>query len=238
MRDCRQPWQVYALTMAPKECGTTLKPLLPICDPVAKKRIATHKRDNLLISGVEGEVSAFNMTKKQSIGKAGVHICFYKKPEYDKLSDEQKVELKEWRENNPDAVIRGKQQKFKGKEDKKRLYSNKEMASLLSKKVKLAVGQKDRAGKEEEETSAYIRRLNRPQPMLHRQLQLLHRPSCVVSSSKPRTLSRPDWPRRLLILLRGEMVSFLQETKSCSRIETISGSLGVAKLSRTATCIH
>jgi hypothetical protein len=68
-----------------------------------------------------------------------------------------------------------------------------------------------------------IRRLNRPQPMLHRQLQLLHLPSCVVSSSKPRTLSRSDWPRRLLILLRGEMVSFLQESKSGSRIETISG---------------
>jgi hypothetical protein len=70
-----------------------------------------------------------------------VHFRFYKKPEYDKLSDEQKVELKEWRENNPDAVKRGKQQKFKGKEDKKRLYSNKEIASLVSKKVKLALGE-------------------------------------------------------------------------------------------------
>jgi hypothetical protein len=134
---------------------TTASHLLPY-DPVARKRIATHKRDNLLISGVEGEVSAFNMTKKQSIGKTGVHFRFYKKPEYDKLSDEQKVERKEWRENNPDAVKRGKQQKFKGKEDKKRLYSNKEIASLVSKKVKLALGEKDSVGKEEEETSAYI----------------------------------------------------------------------------------
>jgi hypothetical protein len=118
----------------PKECGTTLKPLLPICCPMT-----THKRDNLLISGVEGEVSAFNMTKKPGIGKTGVHFLFYKKPEYDKLSDQQKVELKEWRENNPNAVKRCKQEKVEGKEDKKRLYSKKEIASLVSKEVKLAL---------------------------------------------------------------------------------------------------
>jgi hypothetical protein len=135
-------------------CETTASLLLPY-DPVARKRIASHKRDNLL-SGVEGEVSAFNMTKKPGIGKTGVHFRFCKKPEYDKLSDEQKVELKEWRKNKPDAVIRGKQEKFKGKEDKKRLYSKKEIASLVSKKVKLALGEKDSAGKEKEETSAYI----------------------------------------------------------------------------------
>jgi hypothetical protein len=46
---------------------TTASHLLPY-DPVARKQIATHKRDNLLISGVEGEVSAFNMTKKPGIG--------------------------------------------------------------------------------------------------------------------------------------------------------------------------
>jgi hypothetical protein len=123
---------------------------------VARKRIDTHGRHNLLISGVEGEVSALNMTKKPGIGKTGVHFRFYKKPEYDKLSDEQKLELKEWEENNPDAGKRGKQEKVKYKEDKKRLYSKKEIDSLLSKKVKLALGEKDNAGKEEEETSAHI----------------------------------------------------------------------------------
>jgi hypothetical protein len=180
----------------------TASHLLPF-DLVARKRIATHKRDNLLISGVESEVSAFNMTKKLDIGKTGVHFRFHKKPEYDKLSDEQKVELKEWRENNPDAIKRGKQEKVKGKENKKRPFSKKEIDSLVSKKVKVALGEKDSAGKEEEETSAYntslvrrhcIRRLNRPQPMIHPQQQLLHLPSCVVSSSKPRTPSRPDCP--------------------------------------------
>jgi hypothetical protein len=154
-----------------------------------------------------------------------VHFRFYKKTEYEELSDEQKVELKEWRENNPDAVKRGKQQKFKGKEDKKRLYSNKEIASLVSKKVKLALGEKDSAGKEEEETSAYImslvekalhRRLNRPQPMLHRQLQLLHLPSCVVSSSKPRTLSRSDWPRRSKLKALQELADKADDSSSRS----------------------
>jgi hypothetical protein len=45
-------------------------------DPVARKGIATHERDNLLISGVEGEVSAFNMTKKPGVGKTDVHFRF------------------------------------------------------------------------------------------------------------------------------------------------------------------
>jgi hypothetical protein len=62
---------------------STAAHLLPY-NPVARKH------DNLLISGVEGEVSAFNMTKKLSIDTTGVYFCFYKKPEYDKLSDEQK----------------------------------------------------------------------------------------------------------------------------------------------------
>jgi hypothetical protein len=66
-------------------------------------------------------------------------------------------------------------------------------------------------------------RLNRPQPILHPQQPLLHLLSCVVSSSKPRTPSRPDWPWRLLILLIGEMVSFQQKSQSCSRKTTISG---------------
>jgi hypothetical protein len=134
---------------------TTASHLLPY-DPVARKRIATNKRDNSLISGVEGDVSAFNANKKLGIGKTGVHFRFYKKPEYAKLTDEQKLELKEWRENNPDTVKRGQQDKHKGKETKKQLYSKKEIASLVSKKVKLALEEKASAGKEEEEASAYI----------------------------------------------------------------------------------
>ena len=134
---------------------TTASHLLPY-DPVARKRIATNKRDNSLISGVEGDVSAVNANKKLGIGKTGVHFRFYKKPEYAKLTDEQKVELKEWRENNPDTVKRSQQDKHKGKEAKKQLYSKKEIASLVSKKVKLALEEKASAGKEEEEASAYI----------------------------------------------------------------------------------
>jgi hypothetical protein len=65
---------------------TTASHLLPY-DPVARKRIATSKRDNLLISDVESEVSAFNMTKKPGIGNSGVIFRSSKKPEYDQFSD-------------------------------------------------------------------------------------------------------------------------------------------------------
>jgi hypothetical protein len=54
----------------------------------------------------------------------------------------EEVQVKEWQENKPDAVKRGKQEKVKGKEDKKRLHSKKEIVSLVSKKVKLARGEK------------------------------------------------------------------------------------------------
>jgi hypothetical protein len=52
MPDCRQPWKVGT---DKNSFETTASHLLSY-DPVARKRIATHKRDNLLISGVEGEV--------------------------------------------------------------------------------------------------------------------------------------------------------------------------------------
>jgi hypothetical protein len=155
---------------------------------VARKRIATHTRDNLLISGVEGEVSAFNMTKKPGIGKTSVHFRFYKKPEYDKLSDEQQVELKEWWENNPDAVKRGKQEKVKGKEDKKRLYSKKKIAALVSKKVKLAVGEKDSAGKEEEKTFAYMMSL--VEKALHMQTEQTTANASSATATAPSSVLR------------------------------------------------
>lgn len=76
--------------------------LLP-SDPVAKRRTAGAKRDQTQISDVSGEektesaeVSAVSGTKP-SRGKTGVEFRFYKKKEYDKLTREQKEELREHR---------------------------------------------------------------------------------------------------------------------------------------------
>ena len=40
---------------------------------------------------------------KPSIGKTGVHLRYHKHHEYKKLKHEQRGELSEWRQDNPDA---------------------------------------------------------------------------------------------------------------------------------------
>ena len=40
---------------------------------------------------------------KPSIGKTGVHLRYHKHHEYKKLMHEQRRELSEWRQDNPDA---------------------------------------------------------------------------------------------------------------------------------------
>ena len=128
-------------------------------DPVAKKRLAMagSKQDQSSISGVEGgHVSAVNTKKKPGIGKTGVHFRFYTKAEYHKLSKAQKAELKEWREQNPDAVQQSKQEPGKKGKNNKRAYSQKEIASLVNKKVKSAMENQESNDKEEEQASTYI----------------------------------------------------------------------------------
>ena len=40
---------------------------------------------------------------KPSISKTGVHLCYHKHHECKKLTHEQRHELSEWRQNNPDT---------------------------------------------------------------------------------------------------------------------------------------
>ena len=70
--------------------------LLPY-DPVAKKRSSGQKRGSAQISS--NMDSSPTTTKKPSIGKARVHLRYYKTGEYRNLTNEQKEELKEWRAN-------------------------------------------------------------------------------------------------------------------------------------------
>ena len=82
-------------------------------DPVAKKQSTGSKRGAAFISSVaeedDGNVSTMT-THKPSIGNTGVHLRYHKPNEYYKLTSEQKLELKEWHENNPDAVQQSKKQ--------------------------------------------------------------------------------------------------------------------------------
>ena len=97
---------------------TAVAYLLP-ADPVAKKRTAGNKRGNGLISDASGEeateaaeVSAVS-SGKPARGKTGVEFRFYKKNEYDKLTKEQRDELREHRSS-----------KGKGSKDKKKTPTN------------------------------------------------------------------------------------------------------------------
>ena len=71
--------------------------LLP-SDPVAKKRKLNNNNPNnnanAQISLVDGNTDG---KLKPSIGKTGVHFRYYKGEEYKTLSNEQKLELREWR---------------------------------------------------------------------------------------------------------------------------------------------
>ena len=92
-------------------------------DPVAKKQRATTKRDLANVAGTEAEgqkkpksaASISSTSTKPSIGKTGVEFRFYKKPEYRKLSKEQKSELYQWQksrktntsEKDPNSKVNG-----------------------------------------------------------------------------------------------------------------------------------
>ena len=111
--------------------------LLPY-DPVAKKRSSGQKRGSAQISSVMDPSPT--TTKKPSIGKTGVHLCYYKTGEYRNLANEQKEELKGWRANNPNT-FKAESKKAKKEVPKKSKSSmKKQVASLveaaLSKSVK------------------------------------------------------------------------------------------------------
>ena len=80
--------------------------LLPY-NPVAKKRATDIKRGSTLISLAEvdnGPTTTIAANdSKPSIGNTGVHLRYQKHHEYRRLTQEQRHELSEWRQNNPDA---------------------------------------------------------------------------------------------------------------------------------------
>ena len=119
-------------------------------DPVAKKRASGTKRDISLISDVGGEEPVAKIAAtggKPAMGKSGVHLRFYKKSEYHKLSNEQKKELKDWREQQQSK--KGGKKKG-GKQPKKEAI----IGSLKAEIAKLKAEKEEL--KEEADDEAYI----------------------------------------------------------------------------------
>ena len=76
-------------------------------DPVAKRRHEGKKRGSAEISDASGapddnkpSANVSGVSGKPGRGKTGVELQFYKRDEYRKLTPEQKMELKEYRENS------------------------------------------------------------------------------------------------------------------------------------------
>ena len=112
-------------------------------DTVAKKRSSRQERNSNQISSL---VEASNATtKKPSIGKTGVHLCYYKNTQ----CKAQKDELREWRANNPNISKAGC--KKAKKEASKKLTSSmkKKVASLVEAELKKAVKFDDQDNDEE-----------------------------------------------------------------------------------------
>lgn len=126
---------------------STATHLLPY-DPVAKKRAAGTKRDQGLISATEtdGHISAA-MGSKAAIGKTSVHLRYHTKKEYDKLSREQKGELKQWREKNPPPSKKGKRETG---------LSKKQLSALVTKRVQFELGKDSDDKKTQDDGEAYI----------------------------------------------------------------------------------
>jgi hypothetical protein len=94
--------------------------LLPY-DPVQRKRSnhAGGERSAADISDVthaEADISAFGA--KKAIGKTGVYLRYHPSSEYQKLTTEQKDELREWRETTGGGKKRGKPNYQNGKQQR------------------------------------------------------------------------------------------------------------------------
>ena len=125
---------------------TTAAHLLPY-DPDAKKRSNGQKRGSAQISSVMDPTST--TTKKPSIGKTGVHPCYYKTGEYRNLTNEQKEELKEWRANNPNTFKAGPKKAKKEAPKKSKSSMKKQVASLVEAALNKSVKFDDQVNHEE-----------------------------------------------------------------------------------------
>ena len=87
--------------------------------------------------------------KKPSIGKTGIHLCYYKTGEYRNLSREQKEELKEWRANNPNTSKAGSKKARKEAPKEPKPSMKKQVASSVEAALNKSVKFEDQVNDEE-----------------------------------------------------------------------------------------
>ena len=120
-------------------------------DPVARKRTAKRPHGDVTTA----DVSAVDSPGiKSGIGKTGVPLRFHTYKEYQQLTSDQKVELKEWREQQGTSRPKGDKRKS-GKLDKKRVSfeqgnSNKKFKKLISEAIASEMSARKQASEEEE----------------------------------------------------------------------------------------
>ena len=121
--------------------------LLPY-DPVIKKSAASTRCLAAQISAMEGDSAEITDTicKKPCIGKSGVHLCYHMNLEYCELTAQQRRELSEWRESNPNFKHsksgKNTRGKLKGHPNNK-FPNRKQISSLVSKEIHKIVTKQD-----------------------------------------------------------------------------------------------
>ena len=138
--------------------------LLPY-DPVQKKRtqgVAGDKRSAADISDITADetadVNAFGA--KKGIGKSGVHLRYHNFQDYKRLNEEQKDELRAWRETTGSKGKRGRPDtvdKRNNSTSKKTKFDNeKAIASAVEKKVAEKMKALKKAKSDDDKTESYI----------------------------------------------------------------------------------
>jgi hypothetical protein len=104
--------------------------ILPF-DPVTHKRASGNKRSHeASVSTTEGGEVSSGFGAKQGIGKTGVHLCWYKRAEFAKLSDEQQKELEEWRASTNQGKGKGNGPKKDNKDTKRKAKKHDKGANI------------------------------------------------------------------------------------------------------------
>ena len=125
--------------------------LLPSC-PVARKKKGIKRPLDATVAAANGHkpTPSPKTQLKPGIGKTGVELRFYKVSEYKKLTDDQKMELAEWRQNRK-----------KNKKDSPKPTpdgpANKKLKTLVSQAIAQELKQMEDAKSKEEEEREIIR---------------------------------------------------------------------------------
>ena len=135
--------------------------LLPY-DPVAKKRTAGQKRDREAdVGDVTADVGSTSkgFGTKSGVGKTGVHLRYHTHAEYQKLSSEERTELREWRESQKEKGGKTGKTKKQGNDVKSGKRLSKTEISAISKQVAKHINTQTDDKDDDEDVDAIIKSL-------------------------------------------------------------------------------